>query len=94
MLLGILTSRLDAVSMWKGVSCVSNKVYRGKEIEVYFDSKKCIHSGVCVKGMPQVFDLNKRPWVNTEGASANEIAAHIDTCPSGALSYKRLSQES
>lgn len=73
---------------------MSNKVYRGEKIEVYFDAEKCSHSGVCVKGMPQVFDLKKRPWVNTDGASADEIAAHIEKCPSGALTYKRLDSSS
>ncbi|WMT42943.1 (4Fe-4S)-binding protein [Paenibacillus sp. D2_2] len=73
---------------------MSKKVYRGEEIEVYFDAEKCTHSGVCVKGMPEVFDLKKRPWVNTEGASADKIAAHIDTCPSGALTYKWKSKSS
>ncbi|AZS18249.1 hypothetical protein EI981_11445 [Paenibacillus lutimineralis] len=67
---------------------MSKKVYKGEEIEVYFDAEKCIHSGICVKGMPEVFDLKKRPWVNTVGASADKITAHIDTCPSGALTYK------
>ncbi|WP_188831402.1 (4Fe-4S)-binding protein [Paenibacillus aceti] len=72
---------------------MSKKVYKGEEIEVYFDAEKCIHSGVCVKGMPEVFDLKKRPWVNTAGAPADKIAAHIDTCPSGALTYKLKTSE-
>ncbi|MCC3372245.1 (4Fe-4S)-binding protein [Cohnella sp. REN36] len=67
---------------------MDKKVYKGEEIEIYFDSKKCIHSGVCVKGMPEVFDLSKRPWVNATESPADKIAAHIDTCPSGALTYK------
>lgn len=73
---------------------MSNKVYRGKDIEVYFDAEKCTHSGVCVKGMPEVFDLKKRPWINTEGASTDAITAHIDRCPSGALCYKYISSPS
>ncbi|UVI30487.1 (4Fe-4S)-binding protein [Paenibacillus spongiae] len=73
---------------------MSKKAYRGKDFEVYFDSEKCIHSGICVKGMPEVFDLKKRPWINTDGAPTDKIAAHIDTCPSGALSYRYLSSPS
>jgi iron-binding CDGSH zinc finger protein/divergent 4Fe-4S mono-cluster protein len=36
-----------------------------------------------------VFDPDARPWVNVEAASANEIAASIESCPTGALSYVR-----
>ncbi|MGD8191851.1 (4Fe-4S)-binding protein [Brevibacillus ginsengisoli] len=73
---------------------MNKKVYKGEDIEIYFDSEKCIHSGVCVKGMPEVFDLSRRPWVNATGSTADKIAAHIDTCPSGALTYKLTSKPS
>ncbi|WP_019910213.1 (4Fe-4S)-binding protein [Paenibacillus sp. HW567] len=69
------------------------KVYYGKDINVTFNSEKCIHSGVCVKGFPSVFNLSKRPWVNPDAATAEELARHIDKCPSGALKYARLSDE-
>jgi uncharacterized Fe-S cluster protein YjdI len=55
---------------------------------VRFDPKICIHSGVCVRGLRAVFDVEKRPWVNVEGANAEAIAEQIKRCPSGALSYK------
>lgn len=73
---------------------MSKKVYKGEEIEIYFDAEKCTHSGFCVKGMPKVFDLSKRPWVNTAGAPADKISTQIDTCPSGALTYKLKSTPS
>lgn len=38
-------------------------------------------------GLASVFDFGKRPWVNAEGASTEEIVKQIDKCPSGALSY-------
>ncbi|QWU15449.1 Uncharacterized Fe-S cluster protein YjdI [Paenibacillus sophorae] len=69
------------------------KLYYGKDIEVMFNSEICTHSGICVKGFPAVFDLSKRPWVNPDAAPAEEIARHIDKCPSGALTYKRLDGE-
>jgi uncharacterized Fe-S cluster protein YjdI/CDGSH-type Zn-finger protein len=53
------------------------------------DSSRCIHSERCVKGAPFVFDRERRPWVNVDGACAEELARVIDTCPSGALSYTR-----
>lgn len=61
--------------------------YDGKDIDVYFNLKLCKHSGVCVKGLPEVFDTKKKPWINADNASANEIKQLIDKCPSGALKY-------
>ncbi|WP_106769703.1 (4Fe-4S)-binding protein [Paenibacillus faecalis] len=69
------------------------KVYYGKHIEVMFDSDVCTHSGICVKGLPSVFDLKKRPWINADAESAEAIARHIDKCPSGALTYNRLDKD-
>ena len=64
--------------------------YKNDAIIVRFDPKICIHSGVCVRGLRAVFDIDKRPWVNVEGASAEAIAEQIKRCPSGALSYELL----
>ena len=36
-----------------------------------------------------MFKPDARPWVNVEAASADEIAAAIESCPTGALSYVR-----
>lgn len=69
------------------------KLYYGDKITVTFQSEKCIHSGVCVKGFPAVFNLSKRPWVNPDAASAEAIARHIDKCPSGALKYRLLDED-
>lgn len=65
------------------------KEYSNEEITVYWDPKRCIHSTNCVKGLPEVFDRSKRPWINLSGASSEEIMRAIDRCPSDALSYKK-----
>lgn len=61
--------------------------YAGEDIDVYFNLEMCIHSGVCTRGLPHVFDVSKKPWVNTQGDSAEAIAHRIRKCPSGALQY-------
>lgn len=61
--------------------------YEGDDITVKYDLKRCIHAAECVKGLPQVFDPNKKPWVEPDMASAEEVAAVIRKCPSGALKY-------
>jgi len=62
--------------------------YANDKITVFWDSDKCIHSGVCDHELPEVFDPRKRPWVNLEGADVETIKRTVDRCPSGALSYK------
>jgi uncharacterized Fe-S cluster protein YjdI len=61
--------------------------YRADGITVYFDARRCWHSGVCVRGLPAVFDVKRRPWIDAAADTAEVIAARIDLCPSGALSY-------
>jgi uncharacterized Fe-S cluster protein YjdI len=62
--------------------------YRNDKIIVRYDPKICIHAGDCVRGLPGVFDVGRKPWVDVNGASTEAIAAQINKCPSGALSYE------
>ena len=64
--------------------------YRGEAIAVTFDSNRCIHVAECVRGLPAVFDRNARPWVQPNRGNADDIADVIQRCPSGALTYKRV----
>jgi len=68
------------------------QVYDTPEIIVTFDPNVCIHSGVCVRGLPAVFDVRRRDWVRPELASAAEVAAQVARCPSGALQYQLKNQ--
>jgi len=63
------------------------KEYSNGEVSIVWKPELCIHSTNCVKGLPNVFDNNKRPWINAEGASTNNIISQVKKCPSGALSY-------
>ncbi|MGC4106389.1 MAG: (4Fe-4S)-binding protein [Thermomicrobiales bacterium] len=58
-------------------------------MNVSFDGAVCEHAAECVRGMPEVFDTAKRPWINPEVANTPERADHlrdvIRRCPSGAL---------
>ena len=68
---------------------MTTREYEGDGIVVHWDSDRCFHSERCTTGLPQVFNRAHRPWVDTAAASAAQIAAVIDTCPSGALTYTR-----
>lgn len=63
------------------------KQYRGDKIDVYFNSQVCIHSGNCVRGNHNVFNLQRRPWIDANGAEYTEVMRLVDNCPSGALQY-------
>jgi uncharacterized Fe-S cluster protein YjdI/CDGSH-type Zn-finger protein len=66
------------------------RVYTTAAIEVHWEPRLCIHTGNCVHGLPQVFNPTARPWVDVDAADADGIANTIDTCPTGALHYRRL----
>lgn len=65
------------------------KTYDGKDIAISFDMGRCIHARNCYLKLSEVFDPARKPWVDPDAAPAEEIAAMIRTCPSGALSYAR-----
>ena len=61
--------------------------YRGEGFTVTYNKDVCTHAAVCVKTLPAVFDPKKKPWVNTQGASKEEIKNMIANCPSRALQF-------
>lgn len=65
------------------------KEYTNGEVTIVWQADKCIHSANCVNGLPEVFDIKKRPWINPEGATSEQIIAQVQKCPSGALSFYR-----
>ena len=71
----------------------SKKEYSNGEVTIVWEADKCIHSGICVKGLPNVFRPKVRPWVRISGASKEELVNQVKQCPSGALSYYMNNQE-
>lgn len=67
----------------------SAKTYMSDDVVVTYDASRCIHSAECVRGLPGVFDTSKRPWVQPANASADEVAAVVMRCPTGALHFER-----
>ena len=63
------------------------QTYEAPEITVTFDPNICTHSGRCVMGLPEVFDVKRKRWIQPEHASPEEVAAQVRRCPSGALQY-------
>ena len=67
--------------------------YTNGDVTVVWQPAKCVHSGICVRGLPEVFDPEKRPWVNIEGADTKRIIDQVKTCPSGALSLQQRTSD-
>jgi len=69
------------------------KQYKKEDLTVYWDPKVCIHSGVCLRSLPAVFNLKKRPWIQVDSGDNESIQKTINACPSGALGYLTASGE-
>ncbi len=72
------------------------KEYTNGDLVVVWKPKSCIHSGICVKSLPEVYKPDEKPWITPENASIEALKDQIDKCPSGALTYyvKGAAQES
>jgi uncharacterized Fe-S cluster protein YjdI len=64
------------------------KEYQKDGLTIIWKPKRCIHSGVCVKTLPMVYDPKAKPWIKPENASVEALKNQINNCPSGALSYR------
>lgn len=64
------------------------KEYTLGDFTVVWKPKKCIHSEICWRTLPEVYDPKGKPWIKPENASIEALKSQIDKCPSGALTYK------
>ena len=69
------------------------KEYSNGEITIVWKPGSCIHSAVCIRSLPQVYNPRAKPWLTMENATTEELKKQIDTCPSGALSYYNVNDE-
>src|SRR6476646_2619821 len=68
----------------------NRRTYQTDAIRVHWDSSRCIHTGICLRCLPAVFDTSARPWVDLSAADADAVADAVGHCPTGALRYERL----
>ena len=65
------------------------QVYEGDGVMVTFDPNVCIHSAICLRSLPAVFDIREKRWIRPENATADDVVAAVARCPSGALQTVR-----
>ncbi len=68
---------------------MARKAYCSEKITVSFDRVRCIHSEECVRGLPEVFDTEKRPWIQPDKSEPDRVAEVVMRCPTGALQFER-----
>ena len=60
--------------------------YQGESLIITYDDEVCIHAASCVRTLPSVFDADRTPWIDPDGATIEQVTAAVESCPSGALS--------
>jgi uncharacterized Fe-S cluster protein YjdI len=67
-------------------AAATSKEVSAMALQVTWDSKVCIHSGNCVKTLPQVFKVeNKKFVIDPSAADDDKVRAAVKACPSKAL---------
>ncbi len=61
------------------------QVYETDQVRVTFDPRICLHSGICLRSLPAVFDINRKRWIDPGRATPEEVLSTVAKCPSGAL---------
>ena len=61
--------------------------YSNGEVTIVWQPQLCKHSGICARGLPEVFKPKEKPWITPEGSTTEKIISQVKKCPSGALSY-------
>ncbi|MEI7734891.1 MAG: (4Fe-4S)-binding protein [Ferruginibacter sp.] len=61
--------------------------YTNGSVTIIWKPDTCIHSGICARGLIQVFDPKRKPWIDTSQADTESIIEQVKQCPSGALSF-------
>ena len=64
------------------------RIYEREELAVIWDATKCTHVAECLRALPEVFDVTRRPWIDVNASDAEQIASAIRLCPTGALKYE------
>lgn len=62
--------------------------FAGKQMDVTWDTRLCIHVAECGKATGDLFVGGRKPWCQPDLSSSTEVVDVVERCPSGALSYE------
>ena len=57
------------------------RTYENESIAVDWYPERCIHARFCVRGLPDVFDPRRRPWIEPGGQTGDALAQVIRAVP-------------
>jgi CDGSH-type Zn-finger protein/uncharacterized Fe-S cluster protein YjdI len=63
--------------------------YEGKDADVVWDERLCIHVGECGRAANDLFVAGRDPWCQPDLVPIEEVIDVVSRCPSGALSFER-----
>jgi uncharacterized Fe-S cluster protein YjdI len=69
------------------------KKYTNGEVTVVWKPHLCIHSAICINGLPEVYNASVKPWIAPENSTTEKIINQVKKCPSLALSYYLNNEE-
>jgi len=65
-----------------------NNIYPGKDANVTWNGKLCIHIGECGRAKGDLFIAGRKPWCQPDSASGQEVEEVVLRCPTGALTFE------
>ncbi|MEO5892680.1 MAG: (4Fe-4S)-binding protein [Ferruginibacter sp.] len=65
---------------------MKSHTYTKDDVTILWQPDICIHSAVCARGLSEVFDPRRRPWIDMDKSTTDRIMEQVKKCPSGALS--------
>jgi CDGSH-type Zn-finger protein/uncharacterized Fe-S cluster protein YjdI len=66
------------------------EVAKGRDITIFFEGARCIHSRFCVLEAPTVFKANTPgEWIYPDTMDVDRLVEVANKCPSGAIRYER-----
>ena len=67
------------------MSDTPTRVYTQGQLTVEWYPERCVHCENCVQSLPEVFNIEARPWIDVTKADADKIVAVCNACPSKAI---------
>jgi len=59
--------------------------YEGAKVSITYNPRLCSHAAECGRLAGHIFDTTKKPWVELDNGTVDEVRAVVAACPSGAF---------
>ena len=73
----------------KYTGIADDRRYTSEAVDATYDLKRCLHAAECVSRLNEVFNTQKRPWIQPANSTVDAVVGVVSLCPSGALHTER-----